>query len=159
MIESLLENFHHNFSLNSPRELKLCQYHFIFLQFWLLAYHLMAELSLESTCPTYLNCQEPKTAQRKSITSLFSYYQRGFLQEQMGVGAETQQPDIIGSLNWRRWLLDHSLGDQGTTQKMGRKDFRSQKGWRTPEDHVPLNNLIRFHRNWSSKHGSCIGLQ
>lgn len=88
----------------------------------------MAELSLESTCPTYLNCQEPKIAQRKRITSLFSYYQRGFPQEQMGVGAETQQPDIIGSLNWRRWLLDPSLGDQGTTQKMGRKDFRSQKG-------------------------------
>lgn len=84
---------------------------------------------------------------RSMLSPMPNYYERGAIQSLMGTDAETHS---------------QTLGrDRGTPQKKGRKDHRSQRSWGYYDNMIHRINkegLIGAQRNWSDKHGLCMGL-
>lgn len=78
--------------------------------------------------------------------------------QQMGVGAVTY-PDIIWREKSKLEVSSDPSRAQGTPQKMGRKDYRNQRTWRTPGEHRPPNQLSGAHMDSQRlKQRACQGL-
>ena len=80
------------------------------------------------------------------ISALSICHQKGFLQQQMEVGAETHSQTVgRESVKTADLFWVHALRDLGTWQKRGRKNCSSQRGQRSPGEHGLLSQLNSTH--------------
>lgn len=76
-----------------------------------------------------------------------------------------KQVRVVKKLTARHYAEKGKIGDLHLSPQRwknpwngGRKDFKSQRGWKTPGENGSMNELSMAYRDWSSKCGTCKNL-